>query len=305
MDTKARVAVLAGGLVLVGMVAWVLMPAGTSTEPQDVATETDDLALVPFDSSNSAQVDPFAAPTTAPSAPSVTSLDGALPNPGVMDVVPGATATNTATVPQPTVPLAMNNVGVGPSVPQTSSDTWGRAFEQNTSATVSAPGTSFTTSSSFDTTAAMGSLSSSASVAPAVTSAMTSSAGQTYKVASGDSLYTISQKLYGTPKQVNAILSANPGLNPKRLKVGQTLKLPDVTGSPASSITSTSLSAPVSLMSTSSAKTYKVQAGDTLNKIAKVAYGQSSAWEKIYSANKSAIGSDPSRLKVGMVLQLP
>lgn len=307
MDTKARAAVLAGGLVLVGMVAWVLMPSGDSTpeQSQDLSSDTGDLALVPFDSSTAPQVDPFAAPTTAPSVPAVTSLDGALPAPGVMDVVPASTGTTTSSLPAIGTPALTSTVNVGPAVPETTSDTWGRAFEQKTSATVSTPGASFTTASAFDTSSAMTSLSAPAGFGASEPVAAKS---DTYTVASGDSLYTISQKLYGTPKHVSAILAANPGLNPKRLKLGQTLKLPDVTGtSSATSVTSTSssVSSSTSLLSTSSSKTYKVQSGDTLHKIAKTTYGQTGAWEKIYAANKSAIGSNPARLKVGMVLQLP
>ena len=48
-----------------------------------------------------------------------------------------------------------------------------------------------------------------------------------------------------------------------------------------------------------------VQAGDTLIKIARKHYGSEARWEDIYEANKSAIGSDPADLKVGMKLTLP
>ena len=53
------------------------------------------------------------------------------------------------------------------------------------------------------------------------------------------------------------------------------------------------------------AKTYKVQAGDTLRKISTKMYGTADNWEKIYAANKTAIGSDPSKLKAGSTLQIP
>lgn len=50
-----------------------------------------------------------------------------------------------------------------------------------------------------------------------------------YRVDTGDSLYRISTKLYGTPRMVNAIYEANRaaiGPNPERLKFGMILKLP-------------------------------------------------------------------------------
>jgi LysM repeat protein len=52
-------------------------------------------------------------------------------------------------------------------------------------------------------------------------------AGQrSYTVAAGDSLGTISTKMYGTCKKVALIASANKGLNPKSLKVGTKLVIP-------------------------------------------------------------------------------
>lgn len=54
-------------------------------------------------------------------------------------------------------------------------------------------------------------------------------------------------------------------------------------------------------------QTYTVQAGDSLSAIAQRFYGDDSeaAWRKIYAANQAVIGSDPTQLKVGMVLVIP
>ncbi len=48
-------------------------------------------------------------------------------------------------------------------------------------------------------------------------------------------------------------------------------------------------------------KTYTVQKGDSLWKIAKMYYGDGSRWQEIYSANSDKI-SNPNRISVGMVL---
>jgi ABC-type amino acid transport substrate-binding protein len=55
------------------------------------------------------------------------------------------------------------------------------------------------------------------------------------------------------------------------------------------------------------AQDYVVQAGDTLSKIAGKVYGDvgPKAWHRIYEANKDAIGTNPSGLKVGMKLTIP
>ena len=50
---------------------------------------------------------------------------------------------------------------------------------------------------------------------------------------------------------------------------------------------------------------YIVRSGDTLSKIARTTYGNSKHGQKIYAANKNAIGNDPANLKVGMKLTIP
>lgn len=60
-------------------------------------------------------------------------------------------------------------------------------------------------------------------------------AGRTYTVQSGDSLFTISKKVYGTGKHHQLIYNANRGLlpSPTRLKIGQTLAIPPLPGKAA------------------------------------------------------------------------
>ena len=47
-----------------------------------------------------------------------------------------------------------------------------------------------------------------------------------YTVKRGDTLYSIARKSYGDGKQWQKIASANPGLRPESLKVGQTIQIP-------------------------------------------------------------------------------
>lgn len=51
-------------------------------------------------------------------------------------------------------------------------------------------------------------------------------------------------------------------------------------------------------------KTYTVQAGDTLSKIAKQFYGNANAYMKIFEANKDQL-SDPNKIQIGQVLKIP
>lgn len=51
--------------------------------------------------------------------------------------------------------------------------------------------------------------------------------------------------------------------------------------------------------------TYTVQSGDSLSKIAQKQYGNASAWNKIYNANKTTIGDNPDLIKPGQKLTIP
>jgi nucleoid-associated protein YgaU len=50
---------------------------------------------------------------------------------------------------------------------------------------------------------------------------------------------------------------------------------------------------------------YEVQSGDTLATIAQQFYGDPAQWQRIYDANKDAIGSNPDQLKLGTKLTIP
>jgi nucleoid-associated protein YgaU len=52
------------------------------------------------------------------------------------------------------------------------------------------------------------------------------------------------------------------------------------------------------------AQAYTVKAGDTLSKISKEFYGDANKYMKIFDANKDQL-SDPNKIKVGQVLQIP
>ncbi len=123
-------------------------------------------------------------------------------------------------------------------------------------------------------------------------------ANQSYVVKSGDTLTSIAQNFYGPKGKWESILAANPGIDPNRLKVGSTISIPHVEGA-------SSLSTPAATSGTPSADSYTVVAGDTLSGISQKVFGSQKHWRAIYDANKSAIGSDPADLKVGMKLKLP
>ena len=51
-------------------------------------------------------------------------------------------------------------------------------------------------------------------------------------------------------------------------------------------------------------KTYEVQAGDSLSKIAKREYGNANEWNRIFEANKDIL-KDPNKIFPGQKLKIP
>jgi Tfp pilus assembly protein FimV len=136
---------------------------------------------------------------------------------------------------------------------------------------------------------------------PATQPAVASTA-RTHKVAPGETFYTIAASVYGDGKYFGRIEDANPTINPNRLRVGTVINIPDAGAASAAVTASDQTPAPDTL---DASKSYRIQPSDTLMSIARKLYGNGQAWQKIYDANKDAIGPNPARLKVGTVLRLP
>lgn len=124
--------------------------------------------------------------------------------------------------------------------------------------------------------------------------------GDTYTIVAGDTLYGIALKHYGDPRCAPIIETANPGLNPTALKVGDKILLP-AKPAPAAPAAGAPGAAAVALAT----KAYIVQKNDTLIGISKRVYGDASMYRKIYEANKDILSSPNATLHVGQKLRLP
>jgi len=132
---------------------------------------------------------------------------------------------------------------------------------------------------------------------------------KTHVVQSGDTLSSIAEAVYGSANYYPHILRANPQVNPNNLKLGTVLNLPHVdevkaTATPAERGNGVVASIAPDVKIDSS-RQYQVQSGDSLYKISLKLYGKSTYVERIYEKNKATIGSDPKKLKLGMILDLP
>jgi nucleoid-associated protein YgaU len=111
-----------------------------------------------------------------------------------------------------------------------------------------------------------------------------------YLIQVGDTLASISQKIYGTSSSWRTIASENNLSNPNLIYVGDVIyySLSGTTRKFAESY------------ETAPRKTVTVQAGDSLSIIAARVYGSEGAWRTLWKENPSV--SNPDELKVGMVL---
>lgn len=157
-----------------------------------------------------------------------------------------------------------------------------------------------------------GSAAAATSVSPAVPSATNPGAPATWKaptdqaaskeytIKSGDTLEAIARTELGSGQKWTSIVAANPGLNPKQLKVGQKIRIPDAGSTSAAPATET-------MKSADAGNTYTVQKGDTLFGIARKVYGSGSDAEvrRIVDANGGTLKSKDTPLKPGMKLAIP
>lgn len=137
-------------------------------------------------------------------------------------------------------------------------------------------------------------------VAPAPNSAatptrMSAAAGTRYRVANGDTVWTIARR-FGT--SVNAITAANRMTSPDRLRVGQMLVVPGPAAKAATPARPTASARPARPLQAASV-TYRVREGDTVSAIAR---RYATTVRAIAAANDLA---SAHRLKVGQRLTVP
>jgi nucleoid-associated protein YgaU len=128
------------------------------------------------------------------------------------------------------------------------------------------------------------------------------SESRTHVVQSGETFVSIAQAIYGSSAYYPHLIRANPTIDPRRLKAGMTINVPPISDVKAD-VTQTSTDHPAVALD---GKTeYRVASGDTLSKISLKLYGKRTEADKLYELNKTLIGPDPGKLKVGMLLKLP
>ena len=137
--------------------------------------------------------------------------------------------------------------------------------------------------------------------------AVAPAASRSYVIKSGDTLEGIARAELGDGQRWRTIVDLNPGLDPKSLKIGRTITLPEGSA-PARTASATAEPATgKKAAASSSGSTYTVQKGDTLFGIARKVYGSAGDAEikRIVSANSGTLKSKDTPLKPGMKLTIP
>ncbi|MCC6971410.1 MAG: LysM peptidoglycan-binding domain-containing protein [Phycisphaerales bacterium] len=120
-----------------------------------------------------------------------------------------------------------------------------------------------------------------------------------YVVQKGDTFAAISTRFFGTPVHAQAIVRANPLMDPRRLMPGRTIRVPkdpaNIQGKPV---------APPAKGEEGHASVYVVQSGDTLSGISQRLFGSMKHADLIFQANRDRLSS-PESLRVGQTLNIP
>jgi LysM repeat protein len=115
--------------------------------------------------------------------------------------------------------------------------------------------------------------------------------GREYVIAAGDTLGAIARKHHVSLK---TMMDANPGVDPKKLRIGQKVQIPGAT----SGLAAAPGAAPALESVASDGSVYVVKSGDTLGKIARI---HSTSYKKIMALNDLKTTS----IRVGQKLKLP
>lgn len=116
----------------------------------------------------------------------------------------------------------------------------------------------------------------------------------THVVSEGENLWEIAEQYYDSGYNWVDIAQENNLARPDYLAVSQELTIPDV------EVRRVEEEKP-----TAEIENYTVQEGDSLWKISVKIYNDGYQWTRIYEANRDQIGSNPSLIEPGLVLDIP
>lgn len=140
--------------------------------------------------------------------------------------------------------------------------------------------------------------------APGQTATTTPQPG-TYTIAIGDTFASIALKRLGDERRWVDIAQANPLVDPTKLKVGQTIRMPGPRPASTTPATPDRVEQPAAgRQPTGPGVTYTIESGDTLSSIAEQYYNDPNLWNVIYEANRDVI-KNPDNIPLGRQIRIP
>jgi len=127
---------------------------------------------------------------------------------------------------------------------------------------------------------------------------------QDYTVQPGETFASIALKFFGSRSKADIIASANPLMDPKRIRAGRVIRIPrdpnNIQGRP----TAKSPTPRNETAAPQGARTHTVEKGDTLTGISQEYYGTIKRIDLILNANRNVLNKAED-LRPGQVLQIP
>lgn len=337
MRKEVKLGFAIGGVVLAVLFVYVLVISSGPPQKKNVSLATPELSPAspeqsspsnPTDAATGAKSDSDSTaannPANPPASDPASAAPGGAPSPADPNSDRWAKALQTGKLDPEKLPLMLTETPVDRSTPPVASP--GATAVPGVTATpgASTPGApvpSDQTASAATTdppTIAAQVLGSAPTTLPAGASPALTSGARTHVVQRGESFSTIAAAVYGSESYYPHLLRANPGIEPKKLRPGMTINIPDpaqvvmvtspggVLGAESQSSIGTSGATVSTLANPVDEKTeYRVRTGDSLYKVSIRLYGKSDRVDKLYELNKNVIGPDPAHLKTGMLLKLP
>lgn len=128
-------------------------------------------------------------------------------------------------------------------------------------------------------------------------------ATRTTQVGPDETFSHISRRVYGSASYWKVLVSANPEIDPRKMRAGQTVRVPALPNRGDQGAATTRNASTTETLA-AGARTHRVEARETFRGLAKRYYEDAERWQEIFEANRDKVKS-PRSLVEGTVLLIP